>query len=135
MPRSPRPIRSLLVASACAATVLGASGSDLFLAVDSVSLARSGPHEALGFVAGRAFAQIGDAPRFDVVFALDVSGSTAESSGADIDGDGRVGSGLGLGRLFGKADRNPDSSATPIAARSSRSLAPLLAKRPGSRGT
>ncbi len=62
----------------------------------------------MAFVSGLAYAHAGDLPKFDVVFVLDVSGSTAAASGADIDGDGRVtrraGGVLGLG-----GGENPDS--------------------------
>lgn len=45
------------------------------------------------FVAGRAGA--GDLAGLDVVVVLDVSGSTAEAAGADVDGDGEVRGNLG----------------------------------------
>jgi len=63
----------------------------------------------LGFVSGRV-ASAEKIPRIDLVFLLDVSGSTASSSGVDVDGDGKV-SGQGfIGRLFGGGGGpNPDS--------------------------
>ena len=62
----------------------------------------------MAFVSGLAYAHAGDLPKFDIVFVLDVSGSTAAPSGADVDGDGKVtrraGGLLGLG-----GEENPDS--------------------------
>lgn len=43
------------------------------------------------FVSGRASALAGDLRGFDVVMVIDISASTSEPSGADIDGDGRIG--------------------------------------------
>ena len=43
------------------------------------------------FVAGRALALLGDFRRFDVALVLDTSGSTAESTGIDVNGNGVVG--------------------------------------------
>ena len=51
------------------------------------------------FVAGRAIAVLGERRRFDVMLVLDTSGSTAEMTGADVNGNGVVGSG-GLSGLF-----------------------------------
>lgn len=45
----------------------------------------------VGFVAVEGWAGVGDPIRHDVVIAIDVSGSTAIASGADVDGDGHVG--------------------------------------------
>ena len=62
----------------------------------------------MAFVSGLAYAHAGDLPKFDIVFVLDVSGSTGAASGADVDGDGKVtrraGGLLGLG-----GGENPDS--------------------------
>jgi hypothetical protein len=56
------------------------------------------PHQAVVsgsacgvFVAGRALLVSGETPRLDVVLVLDTSLSTAETSGVDINGNGRVG--------------------------------------------
>ena len=60
--------------------------------------------EASGaFLAGRALAVLGDYQRFDVLLVLDTSGSTAEMTGADINGNGIVGRG-GLRGLFNPTD-------------------------------
>jgi hypothetical protein len=50
------------------------------------------------FVAGRAAAMSGELRQFDIVMVIDTSGSTADPSGADIDGDGKVGK-QRLGRI------------------------------------
>jgi hypothetical protein len=50
------------------------------------------------FVAGRAVAHRGELRSFDVVLVIDTSRSTADASGADIDGDGTVGEPL-LGKI------------------------------------
>jgi len=55
------------------------------------------------FLAGRALALLGEFKRFDVVFVLDTSGSSADMTGADINGNGIIGQG-GLRGLFGKTD-------------------------------
>jgi hypothetical protein len=51
------------------------------------------------FLAGRALATQGDYTRFDVVLVLDTSGSTADATGVDVNGNGVVGAG-GLRGLF-----------------------------------
>jgi hypothetical protein len=64
------------------------------------------------FVAGRANALRGDAPRFDVVIVLDTSLSTETPAGTDINGNGIVGTErLGrLGSLFAPASTDPGDS-------------------------
>lgn len=94
---------------AAASTALADAGQ-LTLRIDApapgrVSVDRAG----MVFVSGIAFAHSGELPKVDVVFVLDVSGSTADASGADVNGDGKVTRGgrggfLGLGR-----SQNPDS--------------------------
>jgi hypothetical protein len=105
----------------CVALGVGSEGiaraepAEVFLTIDSVSLAAP-PRKAgrLGFVTGRALAHSGSMKLFDVVFLIDVSGSTADSSGVDIDGDGRVsgGGGLKLGpiRLGGSGGKGSGDS-------------------------
>ena len=44
------------------------------------------------FIAGRALALFGKLQTFDIMFVIDTSDSTAAPSGADVDGDGRLGS-------------------------------------------
>jgi len=51
---------------------------------------------ALVFVAGTALAHDGKIPALDIVFVIDVSGSTGEASGADVDRDGSTGRTLGI---------------------------------------
>jgi len=105
----------------CVALVAGGEGiaradpAEVFLTIDSVSLATPGRKvERLGFVSGRALAHSGSMKLFDVMFLIDVSGSTADSSGVDIDGDGRVsgGGGLKLGpiRLGGSSGKGGGDS-------------------------
>jgi len=67
------------------------------------------------FVAGRAIAARGELKRFDVVFVLDTSQSTAAPTGVDVDGDGRVGQPpLGpVGQVFGM---NTDAGDSILAA-------------------
>ena len=60
------------------------------------------------FLAGRALAQRGDFPRFDVALVLDTSGSTAESTGVDVNGNGIVGA-SGIRGLFRHGDDPGDS--------------------------
>jgi hypothetical protein len=50
-----------------------------------------GDPSGLAFVAGRALALYGEYQTFDIVFVVDTSDSTSAPSGADIDGDGKIG--------------------------------------------
>lgn len=52
------------------------------------------------FVAGRAIAMAGDLKKFDVMIVIDTSGSTFEPTGADVNGNGVVGTAT-FGGLFG----------------------------------
>jgi hypothetical protein len=52
------------------------------------------------FVAGRALATVGDFKHFDVMIVIDTSGSTFEPTGADVNGNGVVGTAT-FGGLFG----------------------------------
>lgn len=58
-----------------------------------------GDPSGMVFVAGQALALYGEYQKFDIVFAIDTSASTAAPSGADIDGDGVVGEAMGGGFL------------------------------------
>jgi hypothetical protein len=60
------------------------------------------------FLAGRALAQRGDVPRFDVALVLDTSGSTAQATGVDVNGNGVVGA-SGIRGLFRQGDDPGDS--------------------------
>jgi Mg-chelatase subunit ChlD len=64
------------------------------------------------FLSGRAVALRGDMKKFDVVLVLDTSGSTAEASGSDIDGNGVTGKPAmgGVGALFGLGSTDPGDS-------------------------
>jgi hypothetical protein len=63
------------------------------------------------FVAGRAMALSDQAKQFDVALVLDTSGSTAEPTGADINGNGVIGSKRRgrIASLFGGSTDNGDS--------------------------
>jgi hypothetical protein len=64
------------------------------------------------FVSGRAIAMRGDMRHFDVVMVIDTSRSTVDPTGADIDGDGKVGARrLGrLGSIFGSGSTDNGDS-------------------------
>lgn len=82
--------------------------------------------EAAGaFLAGRALAVLGEFQRFDVIMALDTSGSTSGMTGADINGNGIIGAG-GLRGLFNQTDPGDSILAAEVAAarRMLRSLDP-----------
>jgi hypothetical protein len=67
------------------------------------------------FVAGRAAATAGELQQFDIVMVLDTSASTADPSGSDIDGDGRVGT-QRLGRIGSIFMPSTDSGDSILAA-------------------
>jgi len=65
------------------------------------------------YVAGRALALQGELRQFDVMIVIDTSASTADGTGADINGNGIVGKpalGGGLGQIFGVASTDPGDS-------------------------
>ncbi len=68
------------------------------------------------FVSGRALARAGSSGELDVVVVVDTSKSTAAPSGADVDGDARVGAEMGarrvpvLGRLLDLRSDDPGDS-------------------------
>jgi von Willebrand factor type A domain len=65
---------------------------ELRLSIDSPSNgAVIGDPTGMAFVAGQALALYGEYQTFDIIFVIDTSDSTAEPSGADIDGNGVVG--------------------------------------------
>jgi hypothetical protein len=65
-----------------------------------------------GFLAGRATAEGGEFQKFDIVLVLDTSGSTAQATGSDVNGNGVVGKApLGaVGNIFGLASSDPGDS-------------------------
>ena len=67
------------------------------------------------FVAGRAAAASGELSQFDIVMVIDTSASTAEPSGSDIDGDGKVGT-QRLGRIGSIFMPSTDSGDSILAA-------------------
>jgi hypothetical protein len=70
----------------------GSTKPDLEVTVTTTGVVKAAGGERLGFVRGSALAFEGELDRYEVVFLVDVSGSTAEPSGADIDGDGSTAS-------------------------------------------
>ncbi len=78
---------------------------DLTLAITSpANGAVIGDPGGMTFVSGKALALYGEFQTFDIVFVIDTSESTSAPSGADVDGDGKVGvrrGGKFLG-IFGK---------------------------------
>jgi hypothetical protein len=61
------------------------------------------------FVAGRALALSGEFKHFDVMIVIDTSGSTFEPTGADVNGNGVVGTAT-FGGLFGIGSTDPGDS-------------------------
>ena len=76
------------------------------------------------FLAGRAIALFGEFQAFDIMFVIDTSDSTSGPSGADVDGDGKVGTSRGgkwlsaLGRALplGNTDHGDSILAAEVAA-------------------
>lgn len=88
-------VHRILAASLLLALVWPAQAQEkparLLLTIDSLTQESAEDRPGrLGFVMGRALAHSGELALFDVVLLVDVSGSTAESSGIDVDGDGEV---------------------------------------------
>jgi Mg-chelatase subunit ChlD len=107
-----------------------AATTEMELSVATSGIVKGQGGERLGFVTGQALAVQGELDRFDVVFVVDVSGSTAQSSGADIDGDGKVGGPGALRRLggfLGLQGSRPTSSGDSILAAEIASVRALLA--------
>ena len=76
------------------------------------------------FVAGQALAPVGEYRKIDVVFVLDTSGSTADASGSDVNGNGVIskrGSGS-LGGLFGIGNFDAGDSILAAEVASARNL-------------
>lgn len=95
-----------------AAPAAAADRSDLLLTIDTpASGSVVGDAQGLTLLSGKALALHGDFQTFDIMFVIDTSHSTAAPSGADIDGDGKVGQrgGDGLGSIFGKILPLPSS--------------------------
>ncbi len=66
--------------------------AELRLAIDSpANGAVIGDPSGMAFVAGSALALFGEYQTFDIIFVVDTSDSTAEPSGADVDGNGVIG--------------------------------------------
>jgi hypothetical protein len=72
----------------------------LMLEIESpIAGAVIGDPGGMAFLAGKALALYGEFQTFDIVFVVDVSESTSQPSGADIDGDGEIGVRKGEGYL------------------------------------
>lgn len=67
------------------------------------------------FVSGRAVAAIGKFKRFDIMLVIDTSGSTADMTGTDVNGNGVVGR-TGFQGLFGRTDPGDSILAAEVAA-------------------
>lgn len=124
-----RATRAVLVALLLGAVLLGgaargtAEGPRLELEIETPEAgAVVGDPGGMAFLAGKALAVYGEHQTFDIVFAIDVSESTASPSGADIDGDGQTGgrrtpAWLGiLGHMLPITDRDDTILAAEIAA-------------------
>jgi hypothetical protein len=85
---------------------------DLWLQIDHPSPGAVFGDQHGAFVAGRALAPMGEYRRLDVVLVLDVSDSTREPSGADVNGNGVVGEhrGGGVGAFLGLGSNDPGDS-------------------------
>ena len=83
-----------------------------------------GGADAMGFLAGRALAPRGLLRPTDMIFVLDTSGSTAEPSGADVNGNGVTDKRSlgGFGRVFGVDDVDPGDSILAAEVASARHL-------------
>jgi hypothetical protein len=76
-------------------------GPKLRLSIDSPEAgAVVGDPGGMAFIAGRALAHYGEFQTFDIVFVIDQSDSTSAPTGADIDGDGKVGQRTGESWLW-----------------------------------
>ncbi len=111
----PDPARTAAVLRPAGQSLLGRPGPEK--AVVRLSLEKPTAGEVFGdangaFVSGRALALLGPFRKFDVAIVIDTSGSTAEPSGADINGNGVVGRGRGggIGSIFGLGSSDPGDS-------------------------
>jgi len=114
-PREPAPARPP-AATARRGALLGKQGvkaiGDLWLQIDHPSAGAVFGDQHGAFVAGRALAPLGEYRRLDVVLVLDVSDSTREPSGADVNGNGVIGEhrGGGVGAFLGLGSNDPGDS-------------------------
>ncbi|HVP28014.1 MAG TPA: VWA domain-containing protein [Myxococcota bacterium] len=106
------------------ATAADIEAVHLQLAVDAPTEGEVVGDDKGAFVTGRALALAGEMKRFDVVFVIDTSGSTAEPSGADIDGNGTVGKHTlgGIGSIFGTGSTDAGDSVLAAEVMSARKL-------------
>lgn len=114
-PTNADPTRTAAVLRPSGQSYLGRPGPDKALVKLSIEKPTAG--EVFGdpngaFVSGRALALLGPFKKFDVAIVIDTSGSTAEPSGADINGNGVVGRGRGggVGSIFGLGSSDPGDS-------------------------
>jgi Mg-chelatase subunit ChlD len=74
------------------ATTAAADQSRLLLTIDTPEPdAVIGDPGGMAFLSGKALALFGEFQPFDIMFVIDASESTSAPSGADIDGDGKIG--------------------------------------------
>jgi Mg-chelatase subunit ChlD len=113
-----RPARAALALLGLALLALAPSpssadeASELQLSIDSPKPDTViGDPGGMAFLAGKALALFGEYRTFDIIFVIDTSESTSAPSGADIDGDGKIGHRRGEEWLtiFGKVLPLPNS--------------------------
>lgn len=68
------------------------------------------------FVSGRAVASAGSFKHFDVMIVIDTSGSTAETTGTDVNGNGVIGRNIGPHAIYGNTDPGDSVLAAEVAA-------------------
>jgi hypothetical protein len=115
VPARPDPARTAAVLRPAGQSLLGRAGPEK--ATLELSLEKPTAGQVFGdpngaFVFGRALALLGPFRKFDVAIVIDTSGSTAEPSGADINGNGVTGHGRGggIGSIFGLGSSDPGDS-------------------------
>jgi hypothetical protein len=104
-PKNPAPAPTPTKPSDTASKKTSDRPPELRMSIDSPSNgAVIGDPMGMAFVAGQALALFGEYQTFDVIFVIDTSESTAEPSGADIDGNGVIGEKRGA-KLLGVIGR------------------------------
>ena len=120
-----RKLAGIAVLLRAAAGIAHADAPELMLSIESPEPgAVIGDPGGMAFLSGKALALFGEYQTFDIAFVIDTSESTAAPSGADIDGDGKVGTRAGSSWLsiFGQVlplpntDRGDSVLAAEIAA-------------------
>ncbi len=115
-PRAPRKVDGALLS----AEELRAGASPMILDIEYPTEGAILGDEMGAFVAGQALAPLHQFRSLDVMFVIDTSHSTIDPSGADVNGNGKIGrvSPGGLGGLFGlgQVDRGDSILAAEVAA-------------------